>query len=108
MMRHIKHRTSQVRDLTFIRDAIHRKETKTTGTTSGTEGSGTALSGPAVNFGYEQSSYATQSAGTDTAYHVNSPEIVLPGLTMLQSPISSRSGSLERGGHRVMCQPSLS
>ena len=46
MMRHIKHRTSQVRDLTFIRDAIYRKETKTTGTTTGTEGSGSTLAGP--------------------------------------------------------------
>ena len=101
MMRHLSHRTSQIRDLTFIRDPIYRKETKTTGTTGDTEGAGSTLAGPPVNFGYETSSYAQQDAGVDEAYHVNTPEIVLPGLKMLQSPIVSRSGTLERGGHRI-------
>ena len=101
MMRSIRHRTSQVRDLVFIRDPVYRKETKTVGTTGGTEGSGSTLAGPAVNFGYETSSYAQQDAGVDLAYHVSSPEIVLPGLKMLQSPIVSRSGTLERSGHRI-------
>ena len=101
MMRHLSHRTSQIRDLTFIRDPIYRKETKTTGTTGDTEGAGSTLAGPAVNFGYETSSYAQQDADVDLAYHVDSPEIVLPGLKMLQSPIVSRSGSLERAGHRI-------
>jgi len=101
MMRHLSHRTSQIRDLTFIRDPIYRKETKTTGTTGDTEGAGSTLAGPPVNFGYETSSYAQQDAGVDEAYHVNTPEIVLPGLKMLQSPIVSRSGSLERAGHRI-------
>jgi hypothetical protein len=101
MMRQIKHRTSQVRDLVFVRDPVYRKETKTTGQSNLTEGAGSTLAGPAVNFGYETSSYAQQDAGVDLAYHVNTPEIVLPGLTMLQSPIASRSGSLERGGHRI-------
>ena len=101
MMRHLSHRTSQIRDLTFIRDPIYRKETKTTGTTGDTEGAGSTLAGPPVNFGYETSSYAQQDADVDLAYHVDSPEIVLPGLKMLQSPIVSRSGSLERAGHRI-------
>ena len=104
MMRHLSHRSSQVRDLTFVRDAIYRKETKTTGTTTGTEGnsgSDKALAGPAVNFGYETSSYEQQDAGVDEAYHVDSPEIVLPGLKMLQSPIVSRRGRLEKTGHRI-------
>ena len=104
MMRQLSHRTSQVRDLTFVRDAIYRKDTKTTGTTTGTEGnsgSDKALAGPAVNFGYETSSYEQQDAGVDEAYHVSSPEIVLPGLTMLQSPITSRSGQMEKSGHRI-------
>ena len=101
MMRHIKHRTSQVRDLVFVRDPVYRKETKTVGTTTGTEGSGSTLAGPPVNFGYETSSYAQQDAGVDLAYHVDSPEIILPGLKMLQSPITSRSGALERSGHRI-------
>ena len=98
MMRQISHRTSQVRDLTFIRDAILDKEVAThrkSGTT-------TALSGPAVNFGYEGSSNtALDGTADNTAYHTITPEIVLPGLTMLQSPIVSRSGQLERGGHRI-------
>ena len=101
MMRHLSHRTSQIRDLTFIRDPIYRKETKTTGTTGDTEGAGSTLAGPPVNFGYETSSYAQQDADVDLAYHVDSPEIVLPGLKMLQSPIVSRAGRLERTGHRI-------
>jgi hypothetical protein len=99
MMRHISHRTSQVRDLTFIRDPIYRKETKTI--KGPTTGGGAALAGPSVNFGYETDSYAQQDAGVDLAYHVGSPEIVLPGLKMLQSPIVSRSGKLERTGSRI-------
>jgi hypothetical protein len=104
MMRHISHRTSQVRDLTFVRDAIYNKDYKKypANATSGTE-----LSGPPVNFGYETTSTTgasftkAQDSGTITHSYTSTPEIVLPGLTMLQSPISSRSGSLERGGHRV-------
>ena len=53
MLRHLSHRTNQVRDLVFVRDPIKRKDVKTTGQTSATKGSSTALAGPAVNFGYE-------------------------------------------------------
>jgi hypothetical protein len=95
LLRQMRHRTSQVRDLVFIRDPIYRKSTKTT------KVGGSALAGPAVNFGYEQDSYAAQSAGTDASYHVNTPELVLPGLKCLQSPIVSRTGELERTGHRI-------
>ena len=94
LLRQMRHRTSQVRDLVFIRDPIYRKSTKTTK-------SGGTLAGPAVNFGYEQDSYAAQSEGADAAYHADSPELVLPGLKCLQSPIISRSGQLERTGHRI-------
>ncbi len=94
MMRHLSHRSSQVRDLTFMREAIKQKDVKTT-KTSGT------LEGPAVSFGYEKSSSESAEEGTDTAYHQSSPEIVLPGLTMLQSPIVSRRGRLEKTGHRI-------
>ena len=94
LLRQMRHRTSQVRDLVFIRDPIYRKETKTTK-------SGGTLSGPAVNFGYESDSYAAQAEGTNAAYHADSPELVLPGLKCLQSPIVSRSGALERTGHRI-------
>ena len=103
LLRHLGHRTNQVRDLVFIRDPIYRKEVMTTKASSAAgRGSGTtSLSGPAVSFGYEESSFAAQSAGTNAAYHVNSPELVLPGLKGLQSPITSRSGKLERTGHRI-------
>ena len=96
-MRHVGHRTNQVRDLVFMRDAIFRKVTKT----HDSQGSPQALSGPAVNFGYEGSSSAAQSAGTNAAYHINSPELILPGLKAVQTPIISRSGELERTGHRI-------
>ena len=103
LLRHLGHRTNQVRDLVFARDAIFRKEVMTTkaSSTSGRGSGTTSLSGPAVSFGYEESSFAAQSAGTNAAYHINSPELVLPGLNAVQSPIVSRSGKLERTGHRI-------
>ena len=101
LLRHLGHRTNQVRDLVFARDPVYRKEVKTTGATTGTEGSGTNLAGPAVSFGYETNSFAAQSEATDKAYHINTPELVLPGLNAVQSPIISRSGKLERTGHRI-------
>ena len=103
LLRHFRHRTNQVRDLVFQRDPIFRKEVMTTKADSSSgRGSGTtSLSGPAVSFGYEESSSAAQSAGTNAAYHVNSPGLVIPGLNAVQSPITSRSGKLERTGHRI-------
>ena len=86
MLRHLRHRSSQVRNLTFVREEIKQKDVKTTNASSG------SLSGPAVSFGYEKDSSAAASAGTDRVYHAESPEIVLPGLLMLQSPITSRKG----------------
>jgi len=77
-----------------MRDAIKQREVKTTK-------SGGNLAGPPVTFGYEKTDYDDAVLGTDTVFHVSSPEIVLPGLTMLQSPISSRTGKLERTGHRI-------
>ena len=101
LLRHLGHRTNQVRDLVFARDPIYRKSTKATGATEDTKGTGTALAGPAVNFGYEQASFETQSESGDDAYHINTPELVLPGLNAVQTPIVSRSGRLERTGHRI-------
>ena len=103
LLRHLGHRTNQVRDLVFARDPIYRKEVMTTkaDSTSGRGSGTTSLSGPAVSFGYEESSHAAQSAGTNTAYHVNSPELILPGLKAVQTTIISRSGELERTGHRI-------
>ena len=95
VLRHLSHRSSQVRNLVFIRDAIYTKDTKTTKADS------SSLAGPAVNFGYETNSTTTQAAGTDAAYYHNTPQLVLPGLKMLQSPITSRSGRMERTGHRI-------
>lgn len=95
MLRHLSHRSKQVRDLLFVRDAIYAKDTKTTKADS------SSLAGPAVNFGYDTNSTTTQAEGTNTSYYHNTPQLVLPGLKMLQSPISSRSGKIERTGHRV-------
>ena len=101
MLRHLSHRTSQVRDLVFVRDAINRKEVMTTKDTNKDGTRSESLSGPAVSFGYETNSSAQQDAGTNLAYHVSSPELVLPGLKAIQSPITSRSGQHERSGHRI-------
>jgi len=109
-MRHVGHRTNQVRDLVFARDAIQNKSTKTTGQSSSTQGSGSTLAGPAVNFGYEKGNTAANNfAGgtsvtsdtTDSLYHVITPELILPGLKAVQTPIISRSGELERTGNRI-------
>ena len=94
LLRQMRHRTSQVRDLVFIRDPIYRKSTKTTK-------SGGTLAGPAVNFGYEENLSTARTEGSDAAYHADSPELILPGLKCLQSPVISRSGELERTGHRI-------
>ena len=95
LMRHVGHRTNQVRDLVFMRDAIFNKETKTTK-------SGGTLTGPAVNFGYESNDNTNVlSDTTDSLYHVVTPELTLTGLKAVQTPIISRSGELERTGHRI-------
>ena len=95
LMRQVGHRTNQVRDLVFIRDPIFEKETKTTK-------EGGNLTGPPVNFGYENNLNTSVASGTtDKAYHVITPELVLPGLKAVQTPIISRSGELERTGHRI-------
>ena len=49
ILRHIGTRTSNVREILFQRDAIYNKSTKTT------KADDSALSGPAVNFGYDVS-----------------------------------------------------
>ena len=95
VLRHLSHRSSQVRDLLFIRDAMYAKDTKTT------KADASGIAGPAVNFGYETTSTTTQSVGTDKAYYTSTPELVLPGLNGVQSPIVSRSCKLEQTGHRI-------
>ena len=102
LLRHMSHRTSNVREVVFQRDAIFNKSTKTTGATTGTEGTGTALSGPAVNFGYETSTNTTiDGSASDTVYHLTTPALTIGGLKVLQTPVISRSGKLERTGARI-------
>jgi hypothetical protein len=101
MLRHLSHRTSQVRDLVFVRDAINRKEVMTTKDVNKDGTRTDNLAGPSVSFGYETNSSAQQDAGINLAYHVSSPELVLPGLKAIQSPITSRSGQHARSGHRI-------
>ena len=97
LMRHVGHRTNQVRDLVFMRDAIFNKETKTRKGPSGGD-----LAGPAVNFGYESNLNTNVSSDTDDSlYHIVTPELTLTGLKAVQTPIISRSGELERTGHRI-------
>ena len=102
-MRHVGHRTNQVRDLVFARDAIQNKSTITTQNSKLTNG-------PSVNFGYEKGNTAADNFAGGTAitsdaaeqvYHVITPELILPGLKAVQTPIISRSGELERTGHRI-------
>ena len=112
VLRRLGHRTKQVRDLVFVRDAIYEKSVGTHKDTDGSPGGGsgrtTQMSGPPVTFGYE-STGSTQTLASDadgyiskdTVYYVDSPEIMLPGLKAYQSPIVSRVGKLERTGHRI-------
>ena len=112
VLRRLGHRTKQVRDLVFMRDAIFAKSAGTHKDTDGSPGGGsgrtTQMSGPPVTFGYE-STGSTQTLAAnvdgyiskDTVYYVDSPEIMLPGLKAYQSPIVSRVGKLERTGHRI-------
>ena len=105
-MRQVGYRTNQVRDLVFARDAIFQKTVGNKKDADGSSGDGTgrsdAMAGPDVSFGYE-GRLSTALAGTaaNTAYHVSSPELILPGLKAVQTPIVSRSGNLERTGHRI-------
>ena len=59
LIRHLSHRTDQVKTLSFKRDSKHPKSSKATGQSNSTKGSGSALAGPAVNFGYEDSDSTT-------------------------------------------------
>ena len=106
LMRQVGYRTNQVRDLVFARDAIFQKTVGNKKDDDGSPGDGTgrstAMARPDVSFGYEgRLSTALPGTAANTAYHVNSPELILPGLKAVQTPIISRSGNLERTGHRI-------
>ena len=96
LLRHMSSRTNNVREVVFHRDAIFDKSTKTT------KADDSALSGPAVNFGYEKSTNTTiDGSASDTIYHLTTPPLTIGGLKVLQTPVISRSGVLERTGHRI-------
>ena len=104
ILRHLSHRTSNIREVVFQRDAVYDKNYKKY---PKNEVSGTELSGPPVNFGYESSSTTpatfdkVQDSGTITHRYINTPELMIGGLNVLQTPVISRSGKLERTGARI-------
>jgi hypothetical protein len=102
LLRQLSHRTNNVRDVVFQRDAIFNKSSGTVYDEDGTGGRVNALSGPAVNFGYETSTNTTiDGTAADTVYHVSTPELTIGGLKVLQTPVISRSGILEQTGARI-------
>ena len=102
LLRHMSFRTNNVREVVFQRDAIFNKAVGTIKDSDGTGGRADALSGPAVNFGYETSTNTTiDGSAADTAYHLSTPALTIGGLKVLQTPVISRSGVLERTGHRI-------
>ena len=102
LLRHMSHRTSNVREVVFQRDAIYNKDVMTTKDTNKDGVRTDALSGPAVNFGYESSTNTTiDGSAANTVYHVITPALTIGGLKVLQTPVISRSGILERTGHRI-------
>jgi hypothetical protein len=115
ILRHLSHRTNNIRDVVFQRDTIYDKDYAKYRKDDATA---TELSGPPVNFGYESSSTTpatfdkVQDSGTITHRYINTPELTIGGLKVLQTPVISRSGILESTGARISgeCQfytPSL-
>ncbi len=104
ILRHLSHRTSNVREVVFQRDAIYDKDYAQF---RKDDVSAAELSGPPVNFGYESSSTTpasfdkVQDSGTITHRYINTPELTIGGLKVLQTPVISRSGKLERSGARI-------
>ena len=104
ILRHLSHRTSNIREVVFQRDAIYDKDYAKF---KKDDASAAELSGPPVNFGYESSSTTpatfdkVQDSGTITHRYINTPELTIGGLKVLQTPVISRSGKLERTGARI-------
>ena len=104
ILRHLSHRTSNVREVVFQRDAIYDKDYAKFRQDNASKAE---LSGPPVNFGYETSSTTpasfdkVQDSGTITHRYINTPELTIGGLNVLQTPVISRSGRLERTGARI-------
>ena len=97
LLRQMSNRTNNVREVLFQRDAIYDKDTRTQKSDDATD-----LKGPPVNFGYEKSTNTSMSGSADnTVYHKSTQEVTIGGLKVLQTPVISRSGILERTGHRI-------
>jgi len=104
LLRQMSHRTNNVREVIFQRDAIYDKDFAKF---RKDDDSAAELSGPPVNFGYESNSTTTasfsktQDSGSITHKYISTPELTIGGLKVLQMPIISRSGTLERTGARI-------
>ena len=104
LLRHMSYRTNNIREVVFQRDAIYNKDYAKF---KKNDNSAAELSGPPVNFGYETSSTSlasftkTQDSGSVTHRYTSTPELTIGGLKVLQTPVISRSGMLERTGHRI-------
>jgi len=104
ILRHLSHRTNNIREVVFQRDAIYDKDYAKFRQDNASKAE---LSGPPVNFGYETSSTTpasfdkVQDSGTITHRYINTPELTIGGLNVLQTPVISRSGRLERTGARI-------
>ena len=102
LLRQMSSRTNNVREVVFQRPAIFNKSVGTKKDSDGTGGRVDALSGPSVNFGYETSDNTTiDGSAADTAYHLTTPPLTIGGLKVLQTPVISRSGRIERTGARI-------
>ena len=104
LLRHLSHRTNNVREVVFQRDAVYNKDYAKF---RKDDSSAAELSGPPVNFGYETSSTSnadfdkTHDSGTINHRYINTPELTIGGLKVLQTPVISRSGKLEQTGARI-------
>jgi len=103
LIRHLSHRTDQVKTLSFKRQSKHPKSSKATGQSNSTKGSGSALAGPAVNFGYEENDSTTSvlAPSGDQTYYLQSEGLFIPeAMRGLQQPIK-RVGGIQRTGNRT-------
>jgi len=104
LLRHLSHRTNNVREVVFQRDAVYNKDYAKF---RKDDSSAAELSGPPVNFGYETSSTGnadfdkTHDSGTINHRYISTPSLTIGGLKVLQTPVISRSGKLEQTGARI-------
>ena len=114
LLKHLSYRTGQVRDFFIERAPIFNKEVKSTGQSSSTLGSGSALAGPAVSFGYDSNSNTDATTSilsggdsttpspvltADNAWHQQTEGVLAGPFTGLMSNVI-KSGVKERSGYR--------